>query len=118
MDRLLKPKWRRPKRKFAKLILLSVKLSPVLLCVACNTAQAVTGCSELARGVLTTPEAHPVIGDSGDADLDWKLLGTAYAGVLDKSNDRALTGFNIIQQCELRDAEIRKQIERSIRLPF
>lgn len=69
------------------------------------TARTVTGCSELARSVLTADTEHAVIGNSGDELLDWQLFGTAESGQLNTANDRAQTGFRIIQGCEERDAE-------------
>ena len=71
-----------------------------------------TGCSELARPILTRDTPHAELGDSGDPTLDWQLFGTAESGQLNKANDRARTGFGIINACEQRDAEIRAHLER------
>lgn len=71
----------------------------------CMTARTATGCSELARTVLTTDTEHATLGDSGEELLDWQLFGTAESGQLNTANDRARTGFAIIEGCERRDAE-------------
>lgn len=76
------------------------------------TAPTVTGCSELARGILTTDTEHANLGDSGEPLIDWQLYGTAETGQTNKANDRARTGFGVINGCEARDAQIRAHIER------
>lgn len=73
----------------------------------CSTVPTATGCSTLAESVLTTRTPHPQIGNSGEEDLDWQLLGASYAGALNTANDRAETGFKIIRGCEMRDEEIK-----------
>lgn len=99
--------------------LLSVK--PILLtgiaslaigCVSCSTAPIATGCSELARSVLTTPTPHAALNDSGDPALDWQLYGVAETGQVNRANDDKITGFAIINACEVRDSVIKRQIER------
>lgn len=62
--------------------------------------------------MLTTDTPHAALGDSGDPALDWQLYGTAETGQLNKANDRARTGFEIVNGCEMRDAQIRRHIER------
>ena len=79
---------------------------------SCSTVPTATGCSELAKAVLTTPTPHAAIGETGDAALDWQLYGVAETGQLNQANDRATTGYSIISQCEVRDAEIVERINR------
>lgn len=78
----------------------------------CNSVPTVTGCSELARSVLTRDTPHATLGKSGDPALDWQLYGTAETVALNRANDRAQTGFAIINGCEVRDAEIRAKLSR------
>lgn len=99
-------------KPFAKLILLSATLLLALGSGACRTVPLVTGCSEFARSILTTPTPHATIGDTGDSALDWQLYGTEETGQLNKANDDKATGFAIINACEARDAEIKRRIER------
>lgn len=73
---------------------------------------APTGCSELARPILTRVTPHAVIGNTGDPALDWQLYGTGETGQLNKANDDKATGFAIISGCEARDAQIRTHLER------
>lgn len=79
------------------MLLLAASLS------ACSTTVP-SGCSELARGVLTTPTPHAVIGNTGDAALDWQFYGLAETAGLNAANDRAATGYAIIHGCEVRDS--------------
>ena len=81
-------------------------LSLVASLSACASVPIAAGCSELAKGVLTVETPHAVIGDTGDAALDWQLYGVSETGQLNTANDRAATGYSIIAQCEVRDAEI------------
>ena len=97
---------------FAKLILLTGTVLLAIGSAACSSVQTVTGCSELARSVLTTPTPHAAIQDSGDPALDWQLYGIAETGQVNKANDDKATAFLIINGCEARDAQIRRQIER------
>lgn len=97
---------------FAKRILMTVIGSLAITCAGCITAPIASGCSELAREVLTTPTPHAELGDSGDVALDWQLYGTAEAGQLNRANDDKRTGFAIVNGCERRDAEIRARLER------
>ena len=87
-------------------------LSLALALPACKTAPVVSGCSSLAEGVLTTKTPHAQLGQSGDPALDWQLYGVAETGQLNRANDDKATGFAIIQGCERRDAEVRREIER------
>lgn len=96
----------------AKLIPLIATASLAIVSASCSSVPDATGCSELARPVLTTDTPHAQLGDSGDALLDWQLYGSAETGQLNKANDRARTGFGIINACERRDAEIRARLER------
>lgn len=96
----------------ARLIPLTAIASLAIGSVSCSTVPTASGCSELARPILTRDTPHAELGDSGDATLDWQLYGTAETGQLNKANDRARTGFGIINACERRDAEIRAHLER------
>lgn len=99
----------RPMKRFAKPILLTGMLSLAMSFAGCSSVPTVTGCSELARSVLTTPTPHAEIGNSGDAALDWQLYGTAETGQLNRANDEKRTGFAIINACEVRDREIQRR---------
>lgn len=70
-----------------------------------------SGCSELARGVLTTATSHAVLGDSGSPVDDWREYGLLETGQLNKANDDKKTGYEIIAACEVRDAKVRKRFE-------
>lgn len=96
----------------ARLIPLIATASLAIVSASCSTVPIATGCSELARGILTTDTPHAALGDSGDPALDWQLYGTAETGQLNKANDRASTGFDVINGCETRDSQIRAHIER------
>jgi hypothetical protein len=93
-------------------------LSLVIGFAGCSSVPTVTGCSELARSVLTTKTPHADQQNSGDSALDWQTYGIAETGQLNKANDKAVTGFNIINGCEKRDAEMREQLERPWFWPF
>lgn len=67
-----------------------------------------TGCSELARGVLTTPTPYPTL----NAETDPLVYGAEATGALTKANDDKRTGFAIINGCEKRDAEIVAKLNR------
>lgn len=69
-----------------------------------------TGCSELARSVLITPTPHADVGETGDPAVDAQLYGVGETGQLNKANDRAVTGFHIINGCERRDEEVRRSL--------
>lgn len=97
---------------FAKPILLTAIACSAIVSASCSTVPIATGCSELARPILTRATPHADIGDSGDAALDAQLYGAAETGQLNKANDDKATGFAIINACERRDAEIRAHIER------
>lgn len=71
-----------------------------------------TGCSELARGVLLTPTPHAEVGNTGDPALDAQTYAIGETGQLNKANDDKRTGFAIINGCEARDAQIRAHIQR------
>lgn len=96
----------------AKPILLTAIACSAIGSVSCSTVPTVTGCSELARGVLTTPTPHAEVGQTEDAALDAQLYGIAETGQLNKANDDKATGFRIINACEARDAEIRAHLTR------
>lgn len=67
-----------------------------------------TGCSELARSVLTTPTPHANVEETGDPTIDAQVYGVSETGQLNKANDKAVTGFNIINGCERRDEDVRR----------
>jgi hypothetical protein len=96
----------------AKPILLIATVSLALASAACSSVPIATGCSELARPILTTDTPHAELGNTGDPALDWQLYGVGETGQLNKANDRAKTGFGIINACEVRDNTIRAHIER------
>lgn len=97
----------------AKLPLLIATLSLALTSAACNTVPIATGCSELARPILTRETPHAEIGNTGDPATDWQLYGMAETGQVNKANDDKATGFAIINACEVRDNTIRAHIERA-----
>jgi hypothetical protein len=96
----------------AKLIPLIATVSLAIVSASCSSVPDAIGCSELARPILTTDTAHADLGDSGDPALDWQLYGTAETGQLNKANDRARTGFAVINACEVRDAQVKARYER------
>lgn len=103
------------KMQSVKPLLLTGTLLLGITSASCTTAPtANTGCSELARGVLTTVTPHAVIGDTGDPALDWQLYGVAETGQTNKANDDKRTGFGIINACEKRDAEIIAKLNRPV----
>ena len=77
---------------------------------SCSTAPTVTGCSELARGVLTTATPYPSL----NAETDPLVYGAEATGALTKANDDKRTGFAIINGCEKRDAEIVAKLNRPV----
>lgn len=101
-------KWRVPKMLYAKPILVSVIACSAIGFASCSSVPIATGCSELARGVLTTPTPYPEI----TPDTDPLIYGAQATGAITRANDDKRTGFAIIAGCEARDAEIRRQIER------
>lgn len=66
------------------------------------------GCSELARSILTKPAVYPSI----TADTDPLIYGAEATGLITKEDDEGRTGFNIINACEKRDAEIIAKLNR------
>lgn len=96
----------------AKLRLLIATVSLAIVCASCSTVPIATGCSELARPILTRQTPHAEIGDSGDVALDWQLYGAAETGQLTRANDDKATGFAIINACEVRDATIAASLGR------
>ena len=99
--------------RFVKLSLgLSASVLLAISSASCNSVPDATGCSELARTILKTPTPHADIGDSGDADADWKTVAIAESGQLRKANDDKSVGFDVIAGCEARDERIRQSIER------
>ena len=59
-----------------------------------------------------------MLGDSGDADLDWKLYATGETGQLNVANRDKKDGLTIIQRCEARDAQSAAKINRPWWRPF
>lgn len=95
---------------YAKPILLTVTACFALSSAACSTVPTVTGCSELARSVLTTPTPHAEVGQTGDAAFDAQAYGLGETGQLNKANDDKATGFAIINGCEVRDHQVRRSL--------
>jgi len=95
-----------------KLLLLTATVLLATASASCSSVPIATGCSELARPILTRDTPHAEIGDTGEAAADWQLYGVGETGQLNKANDRAQTGFAIINACEVRDNTIRAHIER------
>jgi hypothetical protein len=87
-------------------------VSLALICAGCNTVPIATGCSELARPILTRDTPHASLGETGDPEMDWQLYGLAETGALNQANDDKRTGFQIINACEARDAEVKARLER------
>lgn len=71
-----------------------------------------TGCSQLAKSVLTTPTPYPVKQSSADNELDWMLYGSEATVAITRANDRAQTGYEIIAACEVRDQEVIDRMNR------
>lgn len=97
---------------YAKLLPLIAIASLAIGSASCSTVPDATGCSELARPILTRETPHAEIGDTGDPATDWQLYGVGETGQLNKANDDKRTGFAIINACEVRDAQVRAHIER------
>jgi hypothetical protein len=100
------------KMRYAKPLLLTATVSLAFSSAGCSTVPIATGCSELARSILTTRTPHAEIGSTGDPALDWQLYGTAETGQLNKANDDKATGFAIVNACEVRDEEIVARLSR------
>lgn len=98
--------------QYAKLLPLIAIASLVIGSASCSTVPIATGCSELARPILTRDTPHAELRSTGDPALDWQLYGVAETGQLNKANDDKRTGFAIINACEVRDAQVRAHIER------
>ena len=98
--------------QFSKPLLLAATGLLALSSAACSTVPIATGCSELARPILTRATPHADIGDSGDAALDWQLYSAAETGQLTKANDDKATGFAIINACDVRDQMITARLNR------
>ena len=98
----------------AKLIPLTGTVLLGITSASCNAGATVTptGCSELARPILTRETPHATLGNTGDPALDWQLYGTAETGQLNSANDDKATGFRIINACEARDAQITALLNR------
>jgi hypothetical protein len=96
----------------AKPLLMTAIACSAIGFASCSSVPTVTGCSELARGVLTTPTPHAEVGSTGDPALDAQLYGIAETAQVNKANDDKLTGFQIINGCEARDDEIRVHLDR------
>lgn len=98
--------------RYAKPFLLTATALLAIACASCSTVPIATGCSELARPILTRETPHAEIGDTGDAATDWQLYGVAETGRLNQANDDKRTGFAIINACEVRDATVRQRLDR------
>ncbi len=98
--------------QYVKLLPLIAIASLAIGSASCSTVLDATGCSELARPILTRETPHAEIGDTGDPATDWQLYGVGETGQLNKANDDKRTGFAIINACEVRDAQVRAHIER------
>lgn len=105
----------------AKPILLTATLLLALASAACSSVPIATGCSELARPILTRDTPHAELGSmpdgtapaaNPDSALAWQVYGIEETAQLNKANDDKRTGFAIINACEVRDNTIRAQIER------
>lgn len=97
---------------YAKPTLLTVIACFAIGSASCSTVPIATGCSELARSVLTTPTPHAEVGQTGDPALDAQLYGVAETGQVNKANDDKGTGFAIINACEVRDEQMRTWLQR------
>lgn len=105
----------------AKLLPLTGIVSLAIISASCSTVPTVTGCSELARSILTTDTPHAELGampdgtapaDHPDSALAWQIYGLDETGQLNKANDDKRTGFAIINGCEARDAQIKAHLDR------
>lgn len=96
-----------------RLILLLAIAAPVSGCASSILAPApAEGCSTLVPSRMAEPVPSAVIGDSGDAALDWQLFGVAQTGQLAVANRDKADALAIVRQCEARDARARERIER------
>jgi DNA-binding transcriptional regulator YdaS (Cro superfamily) len=89
---------------------LIASVSLVAGCASSRVFLPAEGCSSLAEGILGRVTPHAVLGDSGDADLDWKLYGAAETGQVNSANLDKKDGLAIIQRCEKRDADAASKV--------
>lgn len=93
---------------------LAVMLSLVSGCATSIQVPApAEGCSSLIPARWRQPVPSAVLGESGDAALDWQLFGIAQTGKLDEANDRAGAAIETVEACETRDAAARRRVERA-----
>lgn len=85
-------------------ILLAVMLLPVSGCASSIRVLApAEGCSTLIADRWRQPVASAVLGDSGDAALDWQMFGLAQTGQLTVANADKAAIIETVERCEARD---------------
>ena len=97
---------------FAKPLLLTAIACSAIASASCSSVPIATGCSELARPILTRATPHAEVPSTGDPALDAQVYGIAETGQLNKANDDKQIGFTIINDCEVRDEANRRHINR------
>lgn len=96
-----------------KTILLCAMLMLVVGCATSIQVRAPSeGCSSLIAGRWAKDVPSAVLGDSGDAALDWQLFGIEQTGQLKISNRDKSDALETIRRCEGRDAQIVGRINR------
>ena len=94
-----------------RLILLPATLLLVAGCASSNVLTApAEGCSVLAAPVLERVTPHAVLGNTGDAALDWQLYGTAETVQLNSANRDKADGLKVLRLCEERDQRSYRKI--------
>lgn len=88
----------------------------LMLAAGCATSIQVRapseGCSSLVAGRWAEDVPSAVLGDTGDAALDWQVFGIEQTGQLKIANRDKSDALETIRRCEVRDAEIIERIEK------
>ena len=94
----------------AKLIPLTGTLLLVASCATSRVEAPAEGCSTFAEPILGRTVPHAVLGNSGDAALDWQLYGQAETGQLNLAERDKRDGLAIVKRCEERDQRAYRKI--------
>lgn len=100
-------------RSAPKMILIAAMLSLASACASSIQVHApVEGCSTLVAERWTQPTPSAVLGETGDATLDWQLFGVAQTGQLNIANADKAAVLETVRRCEARDAAAIREVER------
>lgn len=98
-------------KSVGRLILFTVIASLVTGCAGSTLVPAPgEGCSSLLPAAWREPVPSAVLGDSGDAALDWQLFGVAQTGQLKIANGDKADAIETVQRCEARDARAIRRV--------